>query len=169
MFYFFFPHCTLHFHHAHFRRFFSYDGCIHGMLQVICCFPPLAFFSSQCPFPSCPVGEPWIRFMSTNNRCNCLASAVIPGTLPWTYDRGAADACIDLGIRFDEVLHELIVVLQFEPFYSTGIYDHRGLIVDLKINKLLGGIAYDTTKSTCRRILETNQPQSTNTMTMRGH
>jgi len=84
---------------------------------------------------------------------NCLASAAISGTLPRTYDRGAEDTCVDLGIGCDENLDELIG-LQFEPFYSTGIYDHRGLTVDLNIKNLLGGTAYDTTKSTCRWISE---------------
>ena len=69
---------------------------------------------------------------------SCLATAAITGKLPRTYDRGADNACIDLAFGCDKVL-EALVGLQYEPFYSNGVYDHRGLILDLNIQKLLGG------------------------------
>lgn len=47
-----------------------------------------------------------------------------------------------------EVL-DALVGLQNDPFYINGIYDHRGLILDLNIQQLLRGLALDTTKSTC--------------------
>ena len=51
---------------------------------------------------------------------NCLASAAISGNLPRTYDRGAAQSCIDLGIGCDDVLDTLLGLL-LQPFYSNGI------------------------------------------------
>jgi len=69
---------------------------------------------------------------------SCLAIAAITGKLPRTYNLGADNTCIDMAFGCDRVL-EALVGLQYKPFYSNGLYDHRELIVDLNIQKLLGG------------------------------
>ena len=70
-------------------------------------------------------------------------------TLPATHDRGST--CIDLIATTVGLPEGTIKRIGFAPFYTNIYTDHRGIYLDLDIEKLFSSTRPDTTRSIFKR------------------